>query len=117
MDRSKIARLLRRFRLFLCRPPCRINQAPTRVSPFGTARFTYVQRYATSVLLWGWGEGAAQRNKRNRLRSRAIFDLWFGSPSHGVPKGGTPVGAWLILRGPPPPNPTGGRTWRISVRR
>merc|ERR1712095_120396 len=39
------------------RGPCRINQAPTGVSPFGTPCFTYVQRYATSVLLWGWGEG------------------------------------------------------------
>jgi hypothetical protein len=30
------------------------------VSPFGTARFTYAQRYATSVLLWAWGEGGGE---------------------------------------------------------
>jgi hypothetical protein len=65
--RSKIARLLRRFRLFLCRPPCRINQAPTGVSPFGTARFTYAQRYATSVLLWAWGEGGRAGSTRHQL--------------------------------------------------
>ena len=90
--RSTIARLLRRFRLFLCRPPCRINQAPTGVSPFGTARFTYVQRYATSVLLWGWGEGGRAGSTRHQLACLPLGHR--ASPTHrGAPRSSS-CGVW-----------------------
>ena len=46
------------------RPQRRINQAPTGVSPFGTPSFAFVQRYATSVRLWGGVRGKGWGRRR-----------------------------------------------------
>ena len=50
----------------------------------------------TPVGAWLILHGGLQRNKRNRLRSRAIFDLWFGlAYTVGFPLS-APVLSWLF---------------------